>query len=125
MREVRTKISADAGKTCVKTAPGSTQPPNSTAGIAHRSAMTEYGTAVKPVRRLTAYTMILPMKKTAASAAESIQAIFSLEEACCISAAVPAFTGQMKGNVGLSSAVNSVCILCSIVFMTVLMLVML
>ena len=42
-----------------------------------------------------------------------------------IGAAVPAFTGEMKGDVGLSSAVNSVCILCSIVFMTVLMLVML
>lgn len=41
-----------------------------------------------------------------------------------ISAAVPAFTGELKSDVGLSSAVNSVCILCSIVFMTVLMLVM-
>lgn len=42
-----------------------------------------------------------------------------------IGAAAPAFTGEMKGDVGLSSAVNSMCILCSIVFMTVLMLVML
>lgn len=41
-----------------------------------------------------------------------------------ISAAVPAFTGELKSDVGLSSAVNSVCILCSIVFMTALMLVM-
>ena len=31
----------------------------------------------------------------------------------------------IKGDFGLSSAVNSICILCSIVFMTVLMLVML
>lgn len=41
-----------------------------------------------------------------------------------ISAAVPAFTGELKEDVGLSSAMNSICILCSIVFMTVLMLVM-
>lgn len=41
-----------------------------------------------------------------------------------ISAAVPAFTEELKSDVGLSSAVNSVCILCSIVFMTALMLVM-
>ena len=42
-----------------------------------------------------------------------------------IGAAVPAFTAEMKGDFGLSSAVNSICILCSIVIMTVLMLVML
>jgi len=42
-----------------------------------------------------------------------------------IGAAVPAFTAEMKGDFGLSSAVNSICIVCSIVFMTVLMLVML
>lgn len=42
-----------------------------------------------------------------------------------IGAAVPAFTAEMKGDFGLSSAVNSICILCSIVFMTILMLVML
>ena len=42
-----------------------------------------------------------------------------------IGAAVPAFTAEMKGDFGLSSAVNSICILCSIVFMTVLMMVML
>lgn len=41
-----------------------------------------------------------------------------------ISAAVPAFTGELGEDVGLSSAMNSICILCSIVFMTVLMLVM-
>lgn len=42
-----------------------------------------------------------------------------------ISSAVPAFTGEMKGDIGLSSAVNSICILCSIVIMTALMTVML
>lgn len=41
-----------------------------------------------------------------------------------ISAAVPAFTGELGEDVGLSSAMNSICILCSIVFMTALMLVM-
>ena len=38
-----------------------------------------------------------------------------------IGAAVPAFTGEMKGDVGLSSAANSICILCSIVLMTLLL----
>lgn len=42
-----------------------------------------------------------------------------------IGSAAPAFTGEMKGDVGLSSAVNSACILCSIVIMTALMAVML
>lgn len=42
-----------------------------------------------------------------------------------ISAAVPAFTAEMDGDFGLSSAVNSICILCSIIFMTGLMLIML
>jgi predicted permease len=42
-----------------------------------------------------------------------------------ISASVPAFTAEMKGDFGLSSAINSICILSSIIFMTVLMLVML
>lgn len=42
-----------------------------------------------------------------------------------IGAAVPAFTGQLKGDVGLSSAVNSICIICSIVIMTALLTVML
>lgn len=41
-----------------------------------------------------------------------------------ISSAVPAFTNELGGDVGMSSAVNSVCILCSVVFMTVLMVVM-
>ena len=38
-----------------------------------------------------------------------------------IGAAVPAFTGELKSDVGLSSAVNSICIVCSIVIMTALM----
>ena len=42
-----------------------------------------------------------------------------------IGAAVPAFTAEMKGDFGLSSAINSITILCSIVIMTVLMAVML
>lgn len=42
-----------------------------------------------------------------------------------IGSAVPAFTGEMKGDVGLSSAINSICILCSIVIMTALLAVML
>ena len=39
-----------------------------------------------------------------------------------IGAAVPAFTGEMKGDVGLSSAVNSLSIICSIVFMVSLLI---
>lgn len=42
-----------------------------------------------------------------------------------IGSAVPAFTAEMKGDVGLSSAINSICILCSIVIMTALLAVML
>ena len=38
-----------------------------------------------------------------------------------IGAAVPAFTNELKGDTGLSSAVNSICIVCSIVIMTVLL----
>lgn len=38
-----------------------------------------------------------------------------------IGSAVPAFTGEMQGDTGLSSAINSICILCSIVIMTVLL----
>ncbi len=38
-----------------------------------------------------------------------------------IGAAAPAFTAEMKGDAGLSSAINSICIVCSIVIMTVLM----
>lgn len=37
-----------------------------------------------------------------------------------IGSAVPPFTAQLKSDVGLSSAINSICIICSIVFMTVL-----
>ena len=42
-----------------------------------------------------------------------------------IGSAVPAFTNEMKSDVGLSSAINSICILCSIVIMTTLLAVML
>lgn len=42
-----------------------------------------------------------------------------------IGAATPAFTGQLKSDVGLSSAINSICIVCSIVIMTVLLTVLL
>ena len=42
-----------------------------------------------------------------------------------IGAATPAFTGQMKGDVGLSSAINSICIICSIVIMTALLTIIL
>lgn len=38
-----------------------------------------------------------------------------------IGAAVPAFTGEMKGDVGLSSAVNSLSIICSIVMIVTLL----
>lgn len=41
-----------------------------------------------------------------------------------IGAAVPAFTAEMKGDFGLSSAINSITILCSIVIMTTLMTMM-
>lgn len=42
-----------------------------------------------------------------------------------IGSAVPAFTEELKGDVGLSSALNSISILCSIVFMVVILVVML
>ena len=42
-----------------------------------------------------------------------------------IASAVPAFTGDLKGDVGLSSALNSISIVCSIVFIVALLLVML
>jgi len=42
-----------------------------------------------------------------------------------IGAATPAFTGQLKGDIGLSSAINSICIVCSIVIMTTLLTVLL
>lgn len=41
-----------------------------------------------------------------------------------ISSATPAFTGELKSDVGTSSTINSICILCSIVVMTILMTVM-
>ena len=42
-----------------------------------------------------------------------------------IGSAVPAFTEEMKGDVGLSSALNSISIICSIIFMVVILLLML
>lgn len=39
-----------------------------------------------------------------------------------IGAAVPAFTGEMRGDVGLSSAVNSLSIICSIICMVTLLI---
>ena len=42
-----------------------------------------------------------------------------------IGAATPAFTGQLKSDVGLSSAINSICIICSIVIMTSLLTIIL
>ena len=41
-----------------------------------------------------------------------------------IGAAVPAFTEELKADTGLSSAINSICIVCSIVIMTALMTVL-
>ena len=38
-----------------------------------------------------------------------------------IGSAIPAFTGEMKSDVGLSSAVNSVSIICSVIFMVILL----
>ncbi len=42
-----------------------------------------------------------------------------------IGAATPAFTGQLRSDVGLSSAINSICIICSIVIMTGLLTILL
>lgn len=42
-----------------------------------------------------------------------------------IGSAVPAFTEELKGDVGLSSAINSVSILCSIVFIITILIIML
>ena len=39
-----------------------------------------------------------------------------------IGTAVPAFTGEMKSDVGLSSAINSISIICSIIFMVSILL---
>lgn len=41
-----------------------------------------------------------------------------------VGAAVPGFTGEMKSDVGLSSAINSICIIISIVIMVVLLITM-
>lgn len=41
-----------------------------------------------------------------------------------IGSAVPAFTGEMKADVGLSSAINSISIICSIVFMVLLLIIL-
>ena len=40
-----------------------------------------------------------------------------------IGSAVPAFTGEMKADVGLSSAINSISIICSIIFMVLLLII--
>ena len=42
-----------------------------------------------------------------------------------IGSAVPAFTEELKGDVGLSAALNSISIICSIVFMITILLLML
>lgn len=42
-----------------------------------------------------------------------------------IASAAPAFTADMKGDVGLSSAVNSISIVCSIIFIVTILLIML
>ena len=42
-----------------------------------------------------------------------------------LSSATPAFTAELKGDVSLSSAINSICLLCSLVIMIVLISVML
>jgi predicted permease len=42
-----------------------------------------------------------------------------------IGSAIPAFTGKLGGDTGLSSAINSISIVCSIVFMVVLLIIML
>lgn len=39
-----------------------------------------------------------------------------------VGTAVPAFTGEMKSDVGLSSAINSISIICSIVFMVLILI---
>ncbi len=42
-----------------------------------------------------------------------------------IGSAVPGFTEELKGDVGLSSALNSISIICSIVFMVIILMIML
>jgi predicted permease len=39
-----------------------------------------------------------------------------------VGTAVPAFTGEMKSDIGLSSAINSISIICSILFMVLILL---
>lgn len=39
-----------------------------------------------------------------------------------VSTAVPAFTGEMKSDIGLSSGINSISILCSIIFMVLILI---
>ena len=39
-----------------------------------------------------------------------------------IASAVPAFTGEIDGDVGLSSAINSISIICSILFIVAILL---
>ena len=39
-----------------------------------------------------------------------------------VATAVPAFTGEMKSDVGLSSAINSISIICSIIFMVLILI---
>lgn len=41
---------------------------------------------------------------------------------CPVGSAVPAFTGEMKSDVGLSSAINSISIVCSIVFVVLILI---
>lgn len=40
-----------------------------------------------------------------------------------VGSAVPAFTGEMKADVGLSSAINSISIICSVIFMVLLLVI--
>lgn len=40
-----------------------------------------------------------------------------------VGSAVPAFTGEMKEDVGLSSAINSISIICSVIFMVLLLII--
>ena len=40
-----------------------------------------------------------------------------------VSSSVPAFTGEIDGDVGLSSAINSIAIICSIVFIVAILLI--
>lgn len=40
-----------------------------------------------------------------------------------VGTAVPAFTGEMKSDVGLSSAINSISIICSIIFMVLILVI--